>query len=669
MALMVCSACGGENRQGRRFCGQCGAALSLSCSTCGAANEPEARFCGSCGSALPAAPAASEAAVAGPALSPAEPEHKAARGTRERKIATVLFADLVGFTSLGEQNDPELVQALVSRAFERLSAEIERYEGLVEKFAGDAILAVFGVPAVHEDDAERAVRAALEMQSSMTELATELRTERRPELALRIGVESGEMLVDLERADRERDRIVTGDGVNTAARLQQAAQPGTVFVGPLAYAATRDVVEYEELPTVSLKGKALPVAAWRAVAVKARRGGRRAPLGIESPLIGRDEEMSLLKETVRRTVSEGRPHLVTVLGSAGVGKSRMAWELEKYLDGLPETYHWRKGRCLAYAQASYSALAEAIKSDAEIRDDDSVDVAADKLQARMAALGAEDDQVHQALRALLGLPAPERPRDELHEAWQRHLESIARRAPLVLVLEDIHWADEGLLDAIEYLARWSEVPVLILCLARHELLERRATWAGGIANASSIVLEPLGAEESARLVDGLLGGGLPLELRERVATFADGNPLFTEELVRMFVDRGVVRFSDGRWELARPLDEIEVPTSIQAVLAARLDGRRRPRRERRSVARPPSRTAGSLGIPGGSAGGSPLGAAGGDCLARRDRPDSRPSAAAGQAGLDVLARGAGRGSQAHPRARDRRGARVRSRGGRGLGTA
>jgi len=486
----------------------------------------------------------------------------------------MVFADLVGFTSLNESTDPEVVQALVTRAFDRLSAEVVRYEGTVEKFAGDAMLAVFGVPATHEDDAERAVRAALEMQAAVGELAAELRAEGRQELALRIGVETGEVLVDLGRAEGERDRIVTGDAVNTAARLQQVALPGAIAVGPFAYAATREVVEYEELPPTALKGKALPVAAWRAVAVKARRGGVRPSLGIEAPLIGRDEEIALIKETVRRTVSDGRPHLVTVIGSAGVGKSRLTWELEKYLDGLPDTYYWRKGRCLAYAQSSYSALADAIKADAKILDDDAPATAAAKLEARVGELGgAADPELRQAVEALLALgPSTDLGRDQLFDAWRRYLELLARQNPLVLVQEDIHWADEGLLDFIEYLARWAEGPIVILCLARHELLELRPAWGGGMPNVASIVLEPLDAAESAQLVDALLAGGLPPALRDRVVTLADGNPLFTEELVRMFVDQGVLRFGDGRWELARPVEEVEIPSSIHAVLAARLDG-------------------------------------------------------------------------------------------------
>ena len=563
MRAVTCRACGAPLVPGARFCATCGAPVELSCAACGGPIPPSGRFCPACGT--PVAP--------GPAGSASEEERPAPQ--RERKVATLLFADLVGFTSLGESHDPEVVGAIVSQVFARLGAEIARYEGTIEKHAGDAMLAVFGVPSIHEDDPERAVRAALEMQGAMVELAAELRAAGRPETSLRIGIETGEVLADLSRLGGERDLFVTGDAVNTAARLQQAAAPGSVVVGPATYAATRDVVEYEELLPTALKGKAIPVAAWRAIAVKARRGGVRTPLGIESPVVGRDAEIAILKETVRRTVADGRPHLVTVIGAAGVGKSRLTWELEKYLDGLPETYHWRKGRCLAYAQASYSALADAIKADARILDDDAPSTAVAKLDDRIQEVhgAAPDPAIATALRAVLALgPIGTLPRDVLFEAWRRHLDAVARLAPLVLVLEDIHWADEGLLDVIEFLARWGEGPVTIICLARHELLERRPGWGGGTLNAATIVLEPLDHEESTRLVDGLLGDGVPTDLRERIVGLADGNPLFAEELVRMFVDRGVLRTVDGRWELAAAVEDVEVPGSIQAVLAARLDG-------------------------------------------------------------------------------------------------
>jgi class 3 adenylate cyclase len=488
-------------------------------------------------------------------------------------VATILFADIVGFTGLAETHDPELVQALVGAAFDRLSAEVARYEGVVEKFAGDAMLALFGIPSAHEDDPERAVRAALEMQAAIAEQATELRARGRPELQLRIGIETGEVLVDLGRVTGERDRMVTGDPVNTSARLQAVSVPGTIVVGPGTYAATRGVVEYEELDALELKGKALPVPSWRAVRVKARRGGARTPLGLEAPLIGRDEELGLLKETVRRVTAERRPHLVTVLAAAGVGKSRLAWELEKYLDGLPEPYHWRKGRSLSYGQASYGGLIEIIRADCGVRDDDGDDQARLRTESRLAELGLTgDEQIGRALSVLLGTTAASPPaREDLFEGWRRYFEAISRRAPLVLVLEDIHWADEGFLDFLDFLARWAESPMLLLGLARHELVERRPGWGGGIPNSATIVLEPLARSENEALLDALLPGTLPSNLKDRIIAVAEGNPLFCEEVVRMLVDRGIARPTDAGWELVAPVEELEIPGSIQALLAARLD--------------------------------------------------------------------------------------------------
>ena len=559
---MVCTGCGRELDADTRFCPGCGLAVEARCKACGASLDSDARFCKHCGAAVEAA-AGETANLA----ADRQRDH-----TRERKVATLLFADLVGFTGLGEAHDPELVSSLVGDTFERLSVEVRRYEGTIEKFAGDALLAVFGVPIAHEDDPERAVRSALEMQAVMARLATT--AGERPELALRIGIETGEVLVDQSRAAEERDLFVTGDAVNTAARLQAAAAPGTVIVGPSAYGATRDVIDHAELPTLELKGKGVPVAAWRAVAVKTGRGGRRAPLGLESRLVGRDNELTLLKETVRRTVAEGRPHLVTVIGSAGVGKSRLTWELEKYLDGLPDVYHWRKGRCLAYSGPSFGPIADVVRADARILDDEPPEAARDKLRARLAKLDLGDDapSIEDALQAVLAIAEPrDRPREELFDAWRRYLGAIARLEPLVLVVEDIHWADDGVLSFLDFLARWGEGPMVILCLARHELLGIRPGWGGGLPNAAAIVLEPLDAEASSALMEGLLEGGVPPDLRERVTSLAEGNPLFAEEMVRMLVDRGALRFTDGHWQLAVPVNEIEIPGSVQSVLAARLD--------------------------------------------------------------------------------------------------
>jgi len=511
----------------------------------------------------------------GTAPATSEPEASGVRDTaRERKIATMLFADVVGFTAMNEEHDPELVSAVVSEAFERLAREVARYEGTLEKFAGDALLAVFGVPTSHEDDPERAVRAALEMQALVHDVGAG--GAERPRARLRIGIETGQVLVDHARAAGQRDLFVTGDAVNTAARLQAAADPGTVIVGPSTYAASREVIDYDEHAALELKGKAAPVPTWRAVAVKARRGGLRAPLGLQSPLIGRDSEISLLKDTVDRMRGDRNPHLVTVLGAAGVGKSRLTWELEKYLDGLPDRYHWRKGRCYAYSGPTFGPVAEVVKADARIHDDDAPADAVEKLEARLSQLAIPDDQrrgIQAALQVVLGIGGSETQfaRDELFESWRRYLGAVAGVAPLVLVIEDIHWADDGMLSFLELLARWGQGPLLILCLARHELLETRPAWGGGLANSATIMLEPLGAEANAALLDGLIEGGISPAMRARIVEVADGNPLFTEEIVRMLVDRGLLRHVDGRWQLAGPVEQIEVPGSVQAVLAARLD--------------------------------------------------------------------------------------------------
>jgi class 3 adenylate cyclase/tetratricopeptide (TPR) repeat protein len=519
------------------------------CPSCGEENPEHARFCLSCATPL-----------------------QVATARHERKFATALFADIVGSTALAEREDPEVVQSLIGRAFERLSGEIERYGGLIEKFVGDAVLAVFGVPSAHEDDPERAVRAAFEMQAVLSELNRSFASEGRPQLAMRIGVEAGEVLVDLERAGGARDRMLTGDAVNTAARLQAAADPGRVVAGPTVFAGTKEVIEYRELAPLDLKGKAGPVPAWEALRIKARRRGERAPLGLESRLVGRDEELAVLKQTLRRVESEGRPALVTILGNAGVGKSRLAWEFTKYVEGLPQILYWRKGRSLAYGNVSYSALAEAVKAQCEILEDDAPEVVAEKVDRAVEELFG-DLGVAPQVRALVGARSEQRfGREELFDAWRRFLERLAARYPLVLALEDIHWSDPGLLDFVDHLADWASGPILILTLARPELLEVRPAWGGGKRNYSAIYLEPLSAEECEAMVEGLLSPTLPLEVKRLVSERSEGNPLYAEEIVRMLIDRGVLRATEASlWELAQPLADVEVPRSIHALIAARLD--------------------------------------------------------------------------------------------------
>jgi len=487
----------------------------------------------------------------------------------ERKFATAVFADLVGSTTLSEREDPEVVRSVVGRTFDRLVREIERYGGVTEKFVGDAVLAVFGVPTVHEDDPERAVRAALGMQGSVAELNRELATERGLELSLRIGIEAGEVLVELDHITGSRDRMLTGDAVNTAARLQAAADPGQVIVGPAAHAAAKRAIEFRELGPLSLKGKADPVPAWEAVGARTRTGGERPPARLRSPLIGRDEELALLAQTFRRVASEGRPGLVTIFGPAGVGKSRLAFELAR---SLADRARWRKGRCPAYGSASYSALADAVKAECGILEDDTSDVVVGKATRTVERLLGTSD-VAPAIATLVGSgSAYGLNREELFDSWRRFLERMAAAAPLVLQLEDLHWADEGLLDFVEHLADWAEGPLLVLTLARPELLQTRPGWGGGKRNYVAVYLDPLSPEETRAMLEALLPAGLPDAVCRLIVERSEGYPLFTEEVVGMLIDRGLLR-SDGRggWTFEGLPDAIEVPPSIQALIAARID--------------------------------------------------------------------------------------------------
>ncbi len=523
--------------------------MPITCATCGGENPDQARFCLACGS---------------PVAAPAEVR-------RERKFVAMLFADLVGSTSLGEREDPEVVQNLVSNAFTRLGTEIERFGGTVDKIMGDAILALFGVPAAHEDDPERGVRAALEMQSALASMNAEASSAGRPHLQLRIGVEAGEVMVNLERTPDLPDRMVTGDAANTAARLQSAAEPGTVVVGPAVYAASNQVIDYRELPPVHLKGKAEAVPVWVATGVKTRHG-ERARLGLEASLVGRDDELASLKQVFHRMVSTGRPALVTVIGPAGVGKSRIAWELSKYVDGLPEPPTWMRGRCYAYGNRSYSAFSEAMKARCGVREDEAPDAIRDDVHRVVGEL-FEDGTVAAEVEVLVG-GTTERAflREELFEAWRRFLERDAARRPVVVLLEDIHWADDGLLDFLDHLADWGQGPILVLTLARPELLEHRPAWGGGKRNYSALYLDALSEDQNAEMLTRLLGSKAPDGLRQLVLERSEGNPLFTEEIVRSLIDRGILRTQHAdSWELAAAVEDIELPRSVQGVIASRLD--------------------------------------------------------------------------------------------------
>ena len=488
---------------------------------------------------------------------------------------TVLFADLSGYTAVAERMDPEAVKSMVDRCLRRLGEEVQRFGGTVDKYIGDNVMALFGAPITHEDDAERAVRAALGMQAAMEELNSEAKSSYGVSFALRVGLNTGEVL-----AGAVGDAYtVTGDTVNVAARLQAAGRPGSVTVGERTVRATEGAVEYREIGHLDLKGKAEPVPAWEAVEVVAAQPLGRGRTRTESPLVGRDDELALLESIHGRVTHEARPHLVTLIGQAGVGKSRLLREVEAKLADRPSAPVFREGRCLPYGSSIvFWALGEVLRAECGIVDGDDAEVASRKLSSRVGELFAEaaDEPGETADRriALIGrllgigelgdLPTfeaedPQRLRESFFSAVRSVIEAMALRQPLVLAFEDIHWADDGMLDLIEYLAQWVRAPLLLLCLARDELLERRASWGGGRRRASNVFLEPLTPSETRDLTAALLPEGPDDELVATVTERAGGNPFFVEEMVRLLAEDG------GSSEAS------DLPDTVQALLAARLD--------------------------------------------------------------------------------------------------
>lgn len=518
--------------------------MPVSCQSCGAEAPDDARFCPSCGAALTTG------------------------SGRERKFATALFADLVGSTDLGEREDPEVVQELVGRVFDRLVPVIERYGGVVDNYMGDAILAIFGVPHVHEDDPERAVRAGLEMQDVLSEVNNVFASEGRPRLLMRVGLEAGEVLVDPARPDRR----ITGDTVNVASRLQTAASPGEVVAGPSVHASTHRVIDYEGLPALELKGKAELVPAWQALRVAARVRGERRSSDLKAQVVGREEELAMLRQVFQRVVREGRPALVTILGPAGTGKSRLVREFFSYVDSLDDVFFWREGRCLAYGNTSYSALADAIKAHCELLEDDASDQLRAKVERAVGDLFGGEGPLGEVLALVGGGAGTELVREQLFDGWRRFLERMAQRHPLVLIWEDIHWADAGLLDFVEHAADWAQGPVMIVTLARPELLEVRPAWGGGRRNYTAVYLDPLTAVENRTLLNDLAGGALPETLADQIVEHAEGNPLYTEEIVQMLIDRGTLQRSDGALRLIGEIESVDVPRSVQSLIAGRIDG-------------------------------------------------------------------------------------------------
>ena len=562
---MRCAACGAENRAGRRFCGRCGASLERLCAKCGTPNDSDERFCGGCGSPLDAAGAPASAAE--PSF--ATPAPLTARApAAERRHVTVLFSDLVGFTSLSQLRDAEDVRELLTRYFNSASTIITRYGGTVEKFIGDAVMAVWGIPTIQEDDAERAVRAGLDLIDAVTAFGD---TVGAPGLQARVGVLTGEAAVNL---DSSGQAMVAGDLVNTASRVQSAASPGTVLVGETTRQATEAAIVYDDTGTHELKGKGEPLRLWRANRVVAARGGVMRPTGIEPPFVGRDRELRLLKEMLHATAEDGKSRLLSVVGVAGVGKSRLSWEFEKYIDGLTQPVYWHRGRCLAYGEGiAYWALAEMVRTRAGMVESEPQEGAREKLRRTVQEFITDDEErrwVEPRLAQLLGLDRElsSEPRD-LFAAWRMFFEKLAADQLTVLVFEDLQWADSGLLDFIEYLLEWSRnSPILVLTLARPEVAERRPGWGIGKRGLTSLYLEPLSSEAMASLLSGMVPG-LSEELRARILERAAGIPLYAVETVRMLLDRGLVVEEGGAYRAVGSLDSLEVPESLHAMIAAR----------------------------------------------------------------------------------------------------
>jgi len=483
---------------------------------------------------------------------------------------SVLFVDLVGFTATSEKADPEDVRARLRPYHSRVKQEIERFGGTVEKFVGDAVMAVFGAPVSHEDDAERAVSAALRILAAIDELNAE---HPDLELAVRGAVNSGEAMVTLSARPAEGEGMVAGDVVNTAARLQQHAPVGGIVVGEGTYRVTRELFEYEPLEPVTAKGKGEALQLWHATAPRRRFGIDVEPI-VQTPLIGRDDDLALLQSTYARTLRDASTQLVTITGEPGVGKTRLTAEFRRWVDDQPEIVFWRQGRSLPYGEGiTYWALGEMIKAQAGILESDSPEDAAAKLAVAVGEVAEDETEVdwlEASLAPLVGASGTvtSSEREESFTAWRRFVEGIAAQRPLVLVFEDLHWADEALLAFIEHLVDWSTgVPLLVLCTARPELYERHAGWGGGKRNSNTVSLSPLAADDTARLLAALLHKAvLPAETQERLLEQAGGNPLYAEEFVRMLTDQGVI--GNGGELVDR---DIRVPDTVQALIAARLD--------------------------------------------------------------------------------------------------
>jgi class 3 adenylate cyclase/tetratricopeptide (TPR) repeat protein len=561
-----CGQCGASGGEDDRFCGDCGAPLGA-CPRCGEPLAPGKRFCRACGTPV------FDIAPAPSATTPAPATSALPGPVAERRVCSVLFCDLVGFTPMSESRDSESVRELLSDYFEVARTVVGRYGGLVEKFIGDAVMAVWGTPVATEGDAERAVRAALDLVSAVAALGSEAGL---PALAARAGVVTGEVAVTLGAVNQG---MVAGDAVNTAARVQSAAEPGYVLVDGATQRAAGSAIGFADAGERELKGKAEPQRLWRATRVLSAVGGVQRVDGLEAPLTGRDAELRTVRELFHAAAERRVPRLVLVSGPAGVGKSRLGWEFEKYADGLAADLWWHRGRCLSYGEGvAFWALAEIVRQRLGIAEEDLAEVAAAKLAAgldRFIPDPAERSYAGARLARLLGVAfagdgGGALSREELFAGWRLFFERLAATQPVVLLVEDAQYSDTGLLDFLEHLIDWvRDLPVYVLVFARPELSQARPGFGVG-RNRSTLTLDPLDAASMDQLVDALVPG-MPQAARSKIAHQAQGIPLFAVETVRTLIDLDIVQPVEGVYRLTGDIGELTVPDSLHALLAARLD--------------------------------------------------------------------------------------------------
>jgi class 3 adenylate cyclase len=514
----------------------------MRCPNCGEENSERAKFCSNCATPLTAGtPPVAEV----------------------RKTVSVLFADIVSSTSRSEQTDPESTRRMLARYFEAMRRVVEKHGGTVEKFIGDAVMAVFGIPVLHEDDSLRAVRAAHEFGTVIEALNEDLSGAGWPPISLRIGVNTGEVVAGDPSVSQT---LVTGDAVNVAARLEQAASPGEVILGASTYRLVRDAIDAEPIPALELKGKAEPVEAYRLVGLKEQQLRRR----LDTPLVGRQSELRILGEAFERAKREGATHLFTLLGPAGVGKSRLVHE---FLQRVAAESTILRARCLPYGEGiTFWPIVELAQAAAGIGPADGAEAARAKLESLLEG-SEERDAVVDRVAAAIGLSDAAVPSEEIFWGVRRLLEAVARDKPMVVVVDDLHWAEPTMLDLVEHVADWSrEAAILLLVVARPEMLDARPHWGGGKMNATTILLEPLSAQDSAELVENLIGDeAVARAIQGRIGETAEGNPLFVEELVAMLVDEGVLRRVNGGWQSVADLSQVHVPPTVSALVSARLD--------------------------------------------------------------------------------------------------